>query len=501
MLVNLGLMVLRYRERRIDSCMSKESKGVFWSALDHFAGLGINFILSIILARLIAPSSYGVIAMVQVFLSFAQLFIDSGFKEALIQKTDRKEIDYQTTFLFNLAVAVLLYIIIYFAAPWIADFYEEPILIPLTRVLSLSLIFSSLSISQLVKLTVDLDFKTMAIARVVAGIISGIIGIVCAYKGLECWALVVQQVLSALLTSLLLMFMSRWKLSFVFSFESFKQLFSFGSKLLFTYFITQAYISLTNLLIGKVYTSSDLAYYNRGFNLSYIIPGSVIAIINRVAYPKFCEAQNDKEMLRLQYRKYMRSNVIIIFPLMIITILLSNQIITILLTEKWIETAQYLIAFCLVYITQPLLDTSRKVMLAVGRADITAKLTFWTRFVTFGLLIGTIKISPLAVAIGLILNNFIEVALSVICVKKAAAFSIRGQIIDIIDIIMATAITGAATFIASVFIESVWLSLMSGLIAGITVMLLCVFLFQMDEKQYVVNYIGQIIKKTIKEYE
>lgn len=479
--------------------MSKESKGVFWSAIDHFAGIGINFVLSIILARLIAPSSYGVIAMVQVFLSFAQLFIDSGFKEALIQKTDRKEIDFQTTFLFNLAVAVLLYIVIYIAAPWIAFFYEEPILTPLTRVLSLSLIFSSLSISQLVKLTVEFDFKTLAKSRVAAGVISGIVGVICAYMGLEYWALVVQQVLSAALTSLLLMFISKWVPRLQFSIESFKQLFSFGSKLLFTYFVTQAYISLTNLFIGKVYTSSDLAFYNRGFQLSYLVPGTIISVINRVAYPKFCEVQNDKDELRVQYRKYMRSNVIVVFPLMIILAVLSKQFIVILLTDKWIEASQYLSVFCLVFITQPLLDTSRKVILAVGRADITAQLTFWTRFLTFGLLIATINISPLAVAVGLVINNFIEVLFSIKCVKKATYFSIKDQIKDISDIMIATALTGVATFVVSFFIYSVGLSMLCGTFVGIVVMISSVFLFRMDERHIVVNYLTHTIN-IIKRY-
>lgn len=474
---------------------SKETKGVFWSAIDHFAGLGINFILSIILARLIAPSSYGVIAMVQVFLSFAQLFIDSGFKEALIQKTDRKEVDFQTTFIFNLVVAIVLYIVIYFAAPWIALFYEEPVLTPLTRVLSLSLIFSSLSITQLVKLTVELDFKTLAKARVAAGILSGTVGVICAYKGLEYWALVVQQVVSTVFTSLFLMLLSRWTPRLKFSLESFKQLFTFGSKLLFTYFITQAYVSLTNLLIGKVYSSSDLAYYNRGFNLSYLIPGSVISIINRVAYPKFCEVQDDRDMLKGQYRKYMRLNVIVIFPLMVILAILSKQIIIILLTERWIEAAQYLSVFCLVYITQPILDTSRKVILAVGRADITAKLTFWTRFVTFGLLIATIKISPLAVAMGLVINNLIEMVCSIICVRKSTSFSIKSQIKDILDIIIATIIAGVATFVVSSLISSVLLSLICGAVTGLLVMFSCIYLFQMEEGHIIVSYLKKRMVK------
>lgn len=479
--------------------MSKESKGVFWSAIDYYAGWGINFVLSIILARLIAPSSYGVIVMVQVFLTFAQIFIDSGFKEALIQKTDRKEIDFQTTFIFNLAVAVVLYIVIFISAPWIAEFYEEPILTSITRVISLNLIFSSLSITQLVRLTVDLNFKTLAKAHVIAGLSSGIVGIICAYKGLECWALVIQQVLSVAMTSFLLMFFSHWIPKLNFSVQSFRQLFSFGSKLLFTYFITQAYMSLTNLLIGKVYSSSDLAYYNRGFSLSYILPDSIVAIINRVAYPKFCEVKDEKKLLLEQYKKYMRLNVISVFPLMIIIAILSNHIITILLTERWVEAAQYLTVFCLVFITQPILDVSRKVIMAVGRADIIAKVTFWTRFITFGLLIATIKISPIAVALGLIINNYIEVVISFVCVKKAANFSIRIQISNIFDIIIASALTGVATFLASVFISSIWLGLICGLVVGLTVMLVCVFLFQMKEKDLLVNYLTLVVNK-IKNY-
>ena len=471
--------------------MSKESKGVFWSAIDYLSGMGINFILTIILARLIAPSSYGVIAMVQVFLSFAQLFIDSGFKEALIQKTDRKEIDYYTTFIFNLIVAITLYFIIYISAPLIAAFYNEPILISLTRVLSLSLIFSSLSITQLVRLTVNLNFKTLAISRVIAGVLSGTVGIICAYKGLEYWALVIQQVLSDALISFILIITSKWIPRFMFSTESFRQLFSFGSKLLFTYFITQAYISLTNLLVGKVYSSSDLAYYNRGFNLSYIIPGAVISIINRVAYPKFCEVKSDMPMLHGQYRKYLRFNLIIVFPLMVIIAILSRQIITVLLTEKWIEAAKYLMAFCVVFMTQPLLDTSRKVILAVGRADIAAKVTFWTRFMTFGLLIATIKISPLAVALGLIINNFIEVVISFICVKKAANIPIEVQINNIKDILIATGLTGISTFLASYYVNNVLLSLIGGLAAGFSVMLLCIFFFNMDEKSLIKSYLVQ----------
>lgn len=471
--------------------MSKEIKGVFWSAADHFSVQGVSFIISIIVARLVEPEAYGVLVMAQVFMSFAQIFIDSGFKEALIQKKDRTEIDYNTVFHFNLAISILLYIILFFAAPYIAQFYNEPILTTLTRVVSLSLVFSSLSLTQLVRLQVNLDFKTLAKARLFATIISGVVGIICAYKGLQVWALVIQSVLAFALTSLFLMLISKWIPKAQFSIVSFKQLFSFGSKLLFTYFITAAYLQFTNLFIGKVYSAKDLAYYNRGFNTSYIIPGSFISVIGRIAYPLFCENQNNFDSLRFNYRKYMRMEVILIFPLMILMAVLSSQIIDILLTHKWAEAAIYLSIFCMVYITQPILDTSRKLILAVGRADVTAKVTFYTRFMTFGILFATIYINPLAVALGSILNNLVESLIAFICVKKTAGFSIRGQIKDISDILLASIIAGITAYILALFSSNVYVSFILGFAGGLLSYIILMFVMRMEERHILLK----IIKK------
>ena len=190
--------------------MLKVTKGFFWSAVDYVSVQAIQFFISIIIARLVAPSAYGVIVMVQVFVSFAQLFIDSGLKNALIQKKDRTDIDFYTMFIFNLGVALFFYAVLFIVAPYIADFYNQPVLADLTRVIGLSMVLSSLSITQLARLQILLDFKTQAKARVLSVIISGIIGIGCAYHGMEVWALAIQGVVGAFVTSVLLMYFSRW---------------------------------------------------------------------------------------------------------------------------------------------------------------------------------------------------------------------------------------------------------------------------------------------------
>ena len=201
--------------------MSRVSRGLFWSAVDQFSVQGVQFVLSILIARLVSPEAYGVVVLVQVFMAFAQVFIDGGLKSALIQKKDRTDTDFYTAFLFNFALSVFLYIVLYFAAPFISDFYNQPQLISLTRVVSLNLIFSSLSITQLVRIQVALDFKIQAKARLISVILSGFVGIICAYNGMEAWALVIQSVFSTFLTTIFLMFFSRWLQKFIFSIKSY----------------------------------------------------------------------------------------------------------------------------------------------------------------------------------------------------------------------------------------------------------------------------------------
>ena len=236
--------------------MSQVSKGFFWSAVERFSIQGVSFVLGIIIARIVSPSAYGLIVMIQVFITFSQLFIDGGFANALIQKKDRNDTDYCTVFIFNMGIALLLYLLFFLCAPLIARFYVEPQLITITRVIALNLIFSSLSIVQKTRLTINLDFKTQTKAGLIAVIISGTTGVFCAYAGLEVWALVIQGLLNQLIGSIMLMYYSRWRPRMVFSVDSFRRLFSFGSKLMLSNILTGIYINLNNLIIGKKYTSA-----------------------------------------------------------------------------------------------------------------------------------------------------------------------------------------------------------------------------------------------------
>jgi len=247
----------------LSSLKQKTLSGVLWSCVERFSVQGIQFVIMVIMARILLPSDYGMIGMLAIFIAIAQTLIDSGFSNALIQKKDRSEIDYSTVFYFNIAVGIVLYFILFFSSPLIARFYNTPELTGLTRVLALNLFINSLAVVQRAILSIKIDFKTQAKASFSAAIISGIVGIVMAYTGFGVWSLAVQTVLNAFVNTVLLWIFSKWIPLKVFSFESFKKLFTFGSKLLASGLLDTIYRNIYTIVIGKKFASTDLGYFTR----------------------------------------------------------------------------------------------------------------------------------------------------------------------------------------------------------------------------------------------
>ena len=464
--------------------MSKITNSFIWSAVDHFSVQAIQFALSILIARLVAPSAYGIIVMVQVFVSFAQIFIDSGFKNALIQKQDRKEIDYHTMFIFNIAVAFFFYMVLFFSAPYIADFYNVPILTDLTRVVGISMVFSSLSIIQLTRLQINLDFKTQAKARVTSVIISGAVGVYCAYHGLEVWALVVQGVAGSFVTTIMLCVYSHWIPRWQFSMESFKQMATFGSKLLFGNILTSFYIQITNLVIGKVYTSAQLAYYNRAFSLSQLPSTTISEVISRTVLPIYCSLQSNPKALLASYVKYTRMSCIIIFPMLALVGVLSEPLTVVLLTERWKEMASLLSIFCLVFSFYPVFLNAGQVVLAVGYAGLLAKAVVVKRTIAFVTLIVTLPISVKAVVWGIVFSNFMEMIVSFYCVRKALGYSIRNQFTIMADIALAATLSAASAWFATLIFHGDFFKLCMGIFTGLSVYVVVLYMLKVEERKY-----------------
>lgn len=463
--------------------MSKVSRGFVWSSIDRFSIQGFSFLFSILIARLVSPSAYGLVAMVQVFLSFSQVFIDSGFANALIQKKNRTDIDYCTVFIFNLCISLFLYVVLFLAAPWIADFYEQSELEILIRVLSLTLVFSSLSIVQRSRLTIDLDFKKQAKAGIISVLISGTVGVFCAYQGLGVWALVIQSVLSQFSQSMLLMLYSRWIPKLIFSNSSFRKLFAFGSKLLMINVLTSITINAYNLLIGKYYTSADLGYYNRAFTLAQYPSSNISYVMMRIVYPVECELQDDRERLIEAYYKYMRLSCFIIFPLMALVSVLSEPLLGVVLTDKWVPAAIYLSIMSMAFILYPYIDHMGQLLLVIGKSGLALKWVIVKRMISIIVILLALPYGTKALALSLVVSNVFEVLISAYLVSKEFSISIGKQISVTSDIWLVSLVSAIVAFLGMVGCDSYLAQLLTGGLAGCIAYIGFCFLFRLEERK------------------
>ena len=319
-----------------NSLKQKTVKGVIWSTLERFSVQGIQFVVMIIMARMLTPNDYGLVGMLAVFIAVSQSLVDSGFSQALIRKQDRTETDNSTVFYFNIIVGFILYGLLFASAPFIADFYNEPQLTAITRVIGLSVLFNSLVVVQRALLTIKIDFKTQAKAALTAAIISGILGIWMAASGYGVWSIVAQQLANLGINTLLLWILSHWRPSLIYSWKSFHELFGFGSKLMVSGLIDTIYRNIYLIVIGRVFSAADLGYYTRAHQFTDFPSSNVSGIIQRVTYPILCSIQNENERLSDVYRRFLRLSAFIVFPLMMGLAAVAEPLVLTLLKEQWL---------------------------------------------------------------------------------------------------------------------------------------------------------------------
>jgi putative polysaccharide transporter/flippase len=447
---------------------NKAIKGIFWSAIERFSVQGIQFILSIIIARLVMPSEYGLIAMLTIFLAIAQCFIDSGFGNALIQKQNRTETDYSTVFYFNIAVALFFYFILYISAPYIASFYQEPQLNTITKWVGFNVVLMSFSIVQRTKLTINLDFKTQAKASLSAVIISGTIAIYLAYHKYGIWALVSQSLINNFLNTLFLSIQTRWIPKLAFSKQSFKRLFSFGSKLMLSGLLDTIYMNLYSLVIGRFYSPANVGFYNRSSTIAQYPSSNIVSIISRAIYPVQCSEQNDTEKLSNSFHKYLRMECYIIFPLMIGLAVLSGPLINTLLTEKWSPAAPLLSILSIAYMSYPIMSLNTQILKVKGRSDYFLKAEIIKKGVALIILCITLPFGIEILCLGLILYNIMDMAIIIFYAKKVIKTSYSKQIKELGPIFVLSVTMGLIVYvITQLFNYNNSLELIIGLIIGI----------------------------------
>lgn len=445
----------------------KTFNSIVWSSIERFSVQGIQFVLSFVIARKLLPSDYGLIAMLGIFMAIAQTFIDSGFSNALIQKQDRTNTDYSTVFYFNIVVAFLLYGIMVGCAPYIASFYQEPLLKSIILWVGLNFVINSFATVQRAKLTIELNFKVQAYISLTAVILSGSAAVYMAYNGFGVWTLVYQGLLSNLINTLLLWIFAHWKPLLIFSQSSFKELFSFGSKLLGGAILHTLYTNIYTLIIGKIFSSTDLGFYNRAFTLTQYPSTNITGIVVRVTYPIECQLQHDNEKLQDKYFSFIRYIAFMVFPLMIGLAAISEPLIKIVLTEKWMGAVPYIQIMCFAYMWDPIMRMTWDLLNVKHRSDFSLKSEIIKKITAFSILFITIPFGIKVMCVGLIGYSIADLIIISQFVKKILPqvnfMSIVRQLIPCFTLAF---IMGVFTYLYISLISNSWLQLIGGICLG-----------------------------------
>lgn len=436
-----------------NSIKDKTIKGLFWSAIDKVSFEVIQFAIGIVMARLLLPSDYGIIGIMMVFITFSTIFIEGGLTTALIQKNDRSDADYNTAFIYNIVIASFIYIILFLASPFIADFYDQPLITSLLRVLSLNLLISCFSSIQNTRLVTSVDFKSISKASVSSSLISGAIGITCAYNGLGVWSLVIQQISSNVIRCLILTYCTKWFPGFLFSWASFRYLFSFGSKLVLTNILARIYTSLSPLIIGKLYTAETLGFYTRGHQFSHLLASIMKDLFARVSFPILSSIKNEDERLKKAYRIYIEMSSFVIFPLFFILIVAAYPLILFMLTEKWIQCVPFLQITSLGLMFAHISSINLNLLFVKGRSDLALKLEVLKKTIAISMLIISSMFGVWGICIGLAIYELIATFLNSIYTRKLIGLSYRIQLSDFGKIWLVSAGSAILPYCLSTYIS------------------------------------------------
>lgn len=451
----------------MSSIKNQTVSGVLWSSIERFSVQGVQLLVMLVMARLLSPQEFGLIGMLTIFIAISQSFIDSGFSNALIRKLDRTETDYSTVFYFNIVVGIAFYLILFFASPFIAKFYQQPILVSLTRVLAINLFVNSLTVVQRAKLTIKVDFRTQAKASFLAVIISGMIGIAMAYKGYGVWALAVQQIVNGGVSMMALWWMTHWRPRWEYSWKSFRELFAFGSKLLLSGLIDTIYTNIYLIVIGKIFSPSDLGNYTQAKNLAGFPSSNLTGILGRVTYPILSELQNDDGKLKLVYRQYLKLAAFIIFPLMVGLSALSAPIVSLVLGEKWLLAVPLLQLLCFSMMWYPIHAINLNLLQVKGRSDLFLRLEIIKKIVGVSIMIATVPFGVIVMCAGAILSSFFALIINTHYTGRIINIGFVIQMKDLLPILFQSLVMGGVVYFSISLIENLYMKLLVGILLGV----------------------------------
>lgn len=468
---------------------------LLWRFAERCGAQGVTFIVSIVLARLLDPKVYGTIALVTVFTTILQVFIDSGLGNALIQKKNADNIDFSTVFIFNITVCSVLYLSMFFAAPLIAKFYGRPELVPVVRVLSITLLISGVKNIQQAYVSRHMLFKRFFFATLGGTLGAAAIGIFMAYKGLGVWALVAQNLFNQTVDTIILWVTVKWRPQLAFSFKRLKELFTYGWKLLLSSLIDTVYNDLRQLIIGKLYTESDLSFYNKGKQFPNLIVTNINASIDSVLLPTMSSEQDDRERVKAMTRRAIKTSTYIMMPLMVGLAVCGEPIIDLLLTSKWLPCVPYLRIFCFSFAFYPIHTANLNAIKAMGRSDLFLKLEIIKKAIGLIMLISTMRFGVIWMAYSLLFTTITNSIINSFPNSKLLGYSYLQQIKDMLPQILLSSVTGVAVYAVQFLRLSDIPTLFIQVILGVTIYVSGSVLFKFESFYYLLTIIKNFKKK------
>ena len=471
------------------------SSNFFWRFAERCGAQGVTFIVQLVLARLLDPDLFGTIALVTVFTTVMQVFVDSGMGNALIQKKNADDLDFSSVFYFNMTICSVLYLLMFLAAPLIAAFYKSPELTPIVRVVSIMILISGVKNVQQAYVTRNMLFKRFFFATLGGTIGAAVIGIALAYFGYGVWALVAQMLFNAAVDTLILWITVKWRPKKMFSLQRLKELFSFGWKLLASSLIDTIYNDLRQLVIGKFYTKSDLAFYNQGQKVPHLVVTNINTSIDSVLLPTMARAQDDPAVVKSMTRRAIKTSTYIIMPIMVGLAVCAEPLVRLVLKEKWLPCVPYLRIFCFSYAFWPIHTANLNAIKAMGRSDLFLKLEIIKKVIGVLLIVITLPISVMAMAYSLLVSSVSGQIINSWPNKKLLNYSYLEQLKDMLPQIGMSVLMGVVVYCVQFMKLGTVLTLVIQVLLGMALYFGMSVLFKVDSFNYLISVAKSLLAK------
>lgn len=477
--------------------------GVFWKGMERIFAQLVSTLVSIVLARILMPEDYSVVSIVAIFFTFCNLFISGGLNSALIQKKDADYVDYSTIFFANMAMATVLYLIMFFCAPAISRLYRKELLVPVIRIMALTFFINGYKSILSAKITSDLRFRVFFWSTFVGTAISAVVGIFMAIKGFGPWALVAQQMTNSLIDTLIMSVTSHLKLRFVFSTERFRRLFSFGGKIFLASIITVLYDQAKPLIVGIKFSPTDLAYYNRGSGYPGLITSISSDTLSSSLFPAMAKVQDDKEAILNFTRRFMQLASFLTFPLMLGFLAVSENFVRIVLTEKWLPIVPYIMIFCISSMLKPIQNGNLQAIRAIGRSDVILILEIIKKSSYFVVILLFVLFtnSPILLAVSGIVTSLLASLINTRPNRKLIGYGYRLQLTDLLPNFITAAIMCALVYAMNYLQINLYLLTVLQILAGIVIFVGLNLLIRNKSMRYLFDSLKGMLRKHGKHQE